>query len=159
MGYPPPPRKCEQTENITFPHPSDAGGNYPYNKEVLLCERKSQTACAALWFCISTLARKRFHYSGWENPYPGQEFLSGDVQGYPLKKESETGGSGNPFPSMNGQTPVKKIPYCILENAGGKYEFRKRNAQTVFISYLKITMFAIIFNLSFRTLLIRAWSI
>ena len=24
---PPPPRKCEQTENITFPHPSDAGGN------------------------------------------------------------------------------------------------------------------------------------
>ena len=23
---PPPPRKCEQTENITFPHPSDAGG-------------------------------------------------------------------------------------------------------------------------------------
>ena len=37
MGYPPtshlrwgnptPPRKCEQTENITFPHPSDAGGN------------------------------------------------------------------------------------------------------------------------------------
>ena len=21
------PRKCEQTENITFPHPSDAGGN------------------------------------------------------------------------------------------------------------------------------------
>ena len=22
----PPPRKCEQTENITFPHPSDAGG-------------------------------------------------------------------------------------------------------------------------------------
>ena len=27
-GYlPPSPRKCEQTENITFPHPSDAGGN------------------------------------------------------------------------------------------------------------------------------------
>ena len=23
---PPPPRKCGQTENITFPHPSDAGG-------------------------------------------------------------------------------------------------------------------------------------
>ena len=29
MGYPPPfPRKCEQTENITFPHPSDADGKY-----------------------------------------------------------------------------------------------------------------------------------
>ena len=27
MGYPPPPHMCEQTENITFPHPSDAGGN------------------------------------------------------------------------------------------------------------------------------------
>ena len=30
MGYPHPDlpsRKCEQTENITFPHPSDAGGN------------------------------------------------------------------------------------------------------------------------------------
>ena len=28
MGYPtPPPGKCEQTENITFPYPSDAGGN------------------------------------------------------------------------------------------------------------------------------------
>ena len=27
MGYGYPPR-CEQTENITFPHPSDAGGNY-----------------------------------------------------------------------------------------------------------------------------------
>ena len=26
MGYP--PCKCGQTENITFPHPSDAGGNY-----------------------------------------------------------------------------------------------------------------------------------
>ena len=26
MGYPP-PRKCGQTENIIFPHPSDAGGN------------------------------------------------------------------------------------------------------------------------------------
>ena len=26
MGYPPPPQ-CGQTENITFPHPSDAGGN------------------------------------------------------------------------------------------------------------------------------------
>ena len=26
LGYPPPPR-CEQTENITFPHPSDAVGN------------------------------------------------------------------------------------------------------------------------------------
>ena len=23
---PPPPHRCEQTENITFPHPSDAGG-------------------------------------------------------------------------------------------------------------------------------------
>ena len=27
MGYPSPPRRCEQTEIITFPHPSDAGGN------------------------------------------------------------------------------------------------------------------------------------
>ena len=27
QGYPHPPRKYEQTENITFPHPSDAGGN------------------------------------------------------------------------------------------------------------------------------------
>ena len=27
MGYPPHPRKCGQTETITFPHPSDAGGN------------------------------------------------------------------------------------------------------------------------------------
>ena len=27
MGVPPSPRKCGQTENITFPHPSDAGGN------------------------------------------------------------------------------------------------------------------------------------
>ena len=26
-GNPPLPHKCEQTENITFPHPSDAGGN------------------------------------------------------------------------------------------------------------------------------------
>ena len=27
MGYGYPPPRCEQTENITFPHPSDAGGN------------------------------------------------------------------------------------------------------------------------------------
>ena len=27
MGYPPSPSKCEQTENITCPHPSNAGGN------------------------------------------------------------------------------------------------------------------------------------
>ena len=32
MGYPP-PRKYEQSENITFPHPSYAGGN----KQLLEC--------------------------------------------------------------------------------------------------------------------------
>ena len=33
-GYPPPSsRKCEQTENITFPHPSDASGNYGNSAE------------------------------------------------------------------------------------------------------------------------------
>ena len=32
----PPFRKCEQTENITFPHPSDAGGNNALGK----CRRK-----------------------------------------------------------------------------------------------------------------------
>ena len=35
----PPPNKCGQTENITFPHPSDAGGN-----KILLCDRKMHTA-------------------------------------------------------------------------------------------------------------------
>ena len=38
IRVPPPPPRCEQTENITFPHPSDAGGNYTYR----LCVRHRQ---------------------------------------------------------------------------------------------------------------------
>ena len=39
---PPPPRKCEQTENITFPHPSDAGGNKltQHLRETRICTAK-----------------------------------------------------------------------------------------------------------------------
>ena len=32
-GIPPSPHRCGQTENITFPHPSDAVGNKYYSKE------------------------------------------------------------------------------------------------------------------------------
>ena len=41
MRYPPPPQKCRQTENITFPHPSDAGGKNDFCilTSYLLCKR------------------------------------------------------------------------------------------------------------------------
>ena len=33
----PSPRKCEQTENITFPHPSDAGSNNDFERFSCIC--------------------------------------------------------------------------------------------------------------------------
>ena len=42
MGYTPPP-KCEQTGNITFPHPSDAGGND------ILVEKRISTLPQNIW--------------------------------------------------------------------------------------------------------------
>ena len=43
-GYPPLRARCEQTENITFRHPSDTDGN---SKSVLLHERKRHTTHAS----------------------------------------------------------------------------------------------------------------
>ena len=51
-----PPRKCGQTENITFPHTSDAGGKKVHENEKSLvatpCEEEDQThKCAGIEFC------------------------------------------------------------------------------------------------------------
>ena len=53
-GYspPPPPRKCEQTENITFPHPSDAGGKYTFGEKRLdYCSLHVKCTEGAVFVC------------------------------------------------------------------------------------------------------------
>ena len=52
MGYPPPPHKCGQTENITFPHPSDAGGNNSYHRSTTdPAGRSHRSFSSVLSFC------------------------------------------------------------------------------------------------------------
>ena len=47
LGYPSPPPRCEQTENITFPHPSDAVGNKNLN-----LSRDQHKICPDSWLCL-----------------------------------------------------------------------------------------------------------
>ena len=58
----PPPCKCEQTENITFPHPSDVGGKNSLHVPVFNISRKWATDDNWTYYTnLSTKAVHSFH--------------------------------------------------------------------------------------------------